>query len=35
MKLFKQKNDKFNELLININRTNLELTKLTSIKKSG
>ena len=36
MKLFKQKDNKFDELIININRTNLELTKLncTSIQKS-
>ena len=36
MKLFKQKNNKFDELIININRTNLVLTNLnrTSIKKS-
>ena len=35
MKLFKQKNNKFDELIINIKRTNLMLTKLnrTSIQK--
>ena len=36
MKLFKPKDNKFDELIININRTNLDLTELncTSIKKS-